>query len=83
MTGDTRDRVIAVEVEVEHLRDDIRQLREEMKAVRDALADLLSLLDQLKGGKVTLGLILSAGGFVAGALATWSDIVGFLKGMLK
>lgn len=57
---DTRDKVIALEVKVEQMGEDIRRLA-------DAVEHLNSLLDQAKGAKWTLGLLL----FVGGALSTY------------
>lgn len=58
---DTRDKVIALEVKVEQMGDDLRRLAE-------AVERLNSLLDQAKGAKLFLGLLL----FVGGALSTYA-----------
>ncbi len=51
---DTRDKVIALEVKVQQFREDIRRLA-------DAAEHLNSLLDQAKGAKLLLGLLLLIG----------------------
>ncbi len=61
---DTRDKVIALEVKVEQMGEDIRRLA-------DAVEHLNSLLDQAKGAKWTLGLLL----FVGGALSAYLPVV--------
>ena len=55
---DTRDKVIALEVRVEQMGEDIRRLA-------DAVEHLNSLLDQAKGAKLLLGLLMFAGGIVS------------------
>jgi hypothetical protein len=57
---DTRDKVIALEVKVEQMADDIKRLA-------DAVENLNSLLDQARGAKWALGLLL----FVGGAMSTY------------
>lgn len=52
---DTRDKVIALEVKVE-------QMALDMKRMADAVENLNSLLDQAKGAKWALGLLLFAAG---------------------
>lgn len=64
---DTRDKVIALEVRVEQMGEDIRRLA-------DAVEHLNSLLDQAKGAKLLLGLLMFVGGIVssyAPALLRW------------
>lgn len=58
---DTRDKVIALEVKVEQMGEDIRRLA-------DAVEHLNSLLDQAKGAKIFLGLLL----FIGGAVSTYA-----------
>lgn len=55
---DTRDKVIALEVKVE-------QMALDMKRMADAVEHLNSLLDQARGAKWALGLLLFAGGAVS------------------
>lgn len=55
---DTRDKVIALEVKVEQMDDNIRELTEAVK-------QLTRLLDQARGAKWALGLLLFAGGAVS------------------
>lgn len=55
---DTRDKVIALEVKVEQMGEDIRRLA-------DAVEHLNSLLDQAKGAKLLLGVILFSGGAIS------------------
>lgn len=55
---DTRDKVIALEVKVEQMGEDIRRLA-------DAVEHLNSLLDQAKGAKLLLGLLMFVGGIVS------------------
>lgn len=61
---DTRDKVIALEVKVEQMGEDIRRLAE-------AVEHLNSLLDQARGAKLFLGLML----FVGGAVSTYAPTV--------
>ena len=58
---DTRDKVIALEVKVEQMGEDIRRLA-------DAVEHLNSLLDQARGAKILLGLLL----FIGGAISTYA-----------
>lgn len=55
---DTRDKVIALEVKVEQMGEDIRRLA-------DAVEHLNSLLDQAKGAKLLLGLLMFVGDIVS------------------
>jgi hypothetical protein len=57
---DTRDKVIALEVKVAQMAGDIKRMAE-------ALEHLNSLLDQARGAKLMLGLLL----FVGGAVSTY------------
>lgn len=61
MSDDTRDKVIALEVEV-------RQLRAEVKELTSVVERLVALLNQAKGAKWSLGLLL----FVGGAVSTYA-----------
>lgn len=79
----TRDRIIAVEVEVEHLQAEVKALRLEIEQLRAAVSDLVALLNQAKGGKLVFGAMLSGGGFLAGLLASWGDIVKTVRGWLS
>ncbi len=60
---DTRDKVIALEVKVEQLSDTVERLAA-------AIERLTSLLDQAKGAKWAIGLMLFAGGALSSYLPT-------------
>lgn len=61
---DTRDKVIALEVKVE-------QMALDMKRMADAVENLNRLLDQAKGAKWALGLLLFAAGATSAYVPTF------------
>lgn len=61
---DTRDKVIALETEMKRLSADVEELMRELDR-------LVALLNQAKGAKWSLGLLL----FVGGAVSTYAPSV--------
>ena len=69
---DTRDKVIALEVKVEQLSDTVERLAA-------AIERLTSLLDQARGAKWAIGLMLFAGGALSSYLPTVIRWVAAMK----
>jgi prefoldin subunit 5 len=78
-----RERIAVLEVEVEHLRSDIVNLRETNKELTKAVTDLTKLLNEARGGRRAIGYMLSAGGFLAGVFAGWSNLIETLGKLFK
>jgi hypothetical protein len=79
IAGDTRDRVIALEVEVEHLRREVQELSTLVGKLTQGVGELNGLLNQARGGKIVIGLLLTSGGFIVGAIAGWQSLLRWLS----
>lgn len=61
---DTRDRVIAVEVQLKHVSD-------ELSAVRQQVSEMHDLLMQARGARWAIIGAATVGGFIAAKLVAW------------
>lgn len=64
MSDDTRERIAALEVQVNHLAATLNKTNEVVTELRD-------LLLQAKGARWLLGILIAIGGFVAGMAAKY------------
>lgn len=78
MNDDTRERMIALEVEVRHLREAINELRIEGSATRVAVSEMRDLLTQARGARWALVTLVGLAGFLsawAPSLAKWLGVI--------
>ncbi|MBF9234675.1 hypothetical protein [Microvirga alba] len=64
MSDDTRERIVALEVKVEHLSETLAETNTVVRELRD-------LLLQAKGARWMIGILIAIGGFMAGIAAKY------------
>ena len=72
MTEDTRDRMIALEVEVRHLSSQLDAMGVKLDQVHEAFT-------QAKGAKWVLASVAGVAGLIAGFLAAWAKVTALGK----
>jgi hypothetical protein len=69
MNDDTRERLVALEVEVKHLS-------EQLVATTAVVTELRDLLLQAKGARWMIGILIALSGFLAGMAAKYVPYLG-------
>lgn len=64
MSDDTRERIVALEVQVKHLAETLDKTNTVVTELRD-------LLLQAKGARLMIGILIAIGGFIAGIAAKY------------
>lgn len=64
MTDDTRERIVALEVQVKHLAETLDKTNTVVTELRD-------LLLQAKGARWVIGILIAIGGFMSGMMAKY------------
>jgi hypothetical protein len=77
MTPDDRERLLKLEIEFQHLRDELKDTREVLHKTNNKVQELMSLLDQGKGARwIFMGaLALFGSGGVLGLLSLLSNLL--------
>lgn len=77
---DTRDRVIALEVQVQHLTTIIEKQAEVLKDQADKITALYNMLFQAKGARWLIGAQLLLAASIPSFLLNWQSIMDWLFG---
>jgi hypothetical protein len=71
-----RERLVALEVEMRHMRESSAEQALNIKALASSVGEMRDLLTQAKGARWVLGALLVVGGFIASYLPTLAKWLG-------
>jgi hypothetical protein len=79
MTDDIlRERLVALEVEMRHMRESSSQHAADIRAMAETVAELRDLLTQAKGARWAILTAIGVGGFIASYLPTLAKWLGMI-----